>query len=104
MDRELKKWFFNLDERMDRIDEFYNKRIKKLEDKVDKLEAQERAITKVINMNAEEMLLKLKMLVNVLSAMKPNHSDAERILTDIMKLIDDIEEYYKKEIAYGKDY
>tara|TARA_X000001388_G_scaffold52188_1_gene37888 strand:- start:16940 stop:17107 length:168 start_codon:yes stop_codon:yes gene_type:complete len=55
-------------------------------------------------MNEEEMLLKLKMLVNVLSAMKPNHSDAERILTDIMKLIDDIEEYYKKEIAYGKDY
>ena len=55
MDRELKKWFFNLDERMDRIDEFYNKRIKKLEDKVDKLEAQERAITKVINMNAEDI-------------------------------------------------
>ena len=55
MDRELKKWFFNLDERMDRIDEFYNKRIKKLEDKVDKLDAQERAITKVINMNAEDI-------------------------------------------------
>ena len=55
MDRELKKWFFNLDERMDRIDEFYNKRIKKLEDKVDKLEAQDRAITKVINMNAEDI-------------------------------------------------
>ena len=55
MDRALKKWFFNLDERMDRIDEFYNKRIKKLEDKVDKLEAQERAITKVINMNAEDI-------------------------------------------------
>ena len=55
MDRELKKWFFNLDERMDRIDEFYNKRIKKLEDKVDKLEAQERALTKVIKMNAEDI-------------------------------------------------
>ena len=55
MDRELKKWFFNLDERIDRIDAFYNERIKKLEDKVDKLEAQERAITKVINMNAEDI-------------------------------------------------
>ena len=55
MDNDTKKWFFNLDERMDRIDEFYNKRIKKLEDKVDKLEAQERAITKVINMNAEDI-------------------------------------------------
>ena len=55
MNKDTKKWFFNLDERMDRIDEFYNKRIKKLEDKVDKLEAQERAITKVINMNAEDI-------------------------------------------------
>ena len=55
MNKDTKKWFFNLDERIDRIDEFYNKRIKKLEDKVDKLEAQERAITKVINMNAEDI-------------------------------------------------
>ena len=55
MNKDTKKWFFNLDERMDRIVEFYNKRIKKLEDKVDKLEAQERAITKVINMNAEDI-------------------------------------------------
>ena len=55
MDRELKKWFFNLDERIDRIDDSYNKRIKKLENKVDELEAQERSITKVINMNAEDI-------------------------------------------------
>ena len=55
MDRELKKWFFNLDERIDRIDAFYNERIKKLENKIDELEAQERAITKIINMNAEDI-------------------------------------------------
>ena len=55
MNKDTKKWFFNLDERIDRIDAFYNERIKKLEDKVDKLEAQERAITKVINMNAEDI-------------------------------------------------
>ena len=62
MDKDTKKWFFNLDERIDRIDTFYNSliyqqnlRIEKLENKVDELEAQERAITKVINMNAEDI-------------------------------------------------
>ena len=55
MNKDTKKWFFNLDERIDRIDAFYNERIKKLENKIDELEAQERAITKVININAEDI-------------------------------------------------
>ena len=55
MNKDTKKWFFNLDERIDRIDAFYNERIKKLENKIDELEAQERAITKIINMNAEDI-------------------------------------------------
>ena len=55
-------------------------------------------------MNPEEKVLKLKMLINVLSAMKPKHSEMERILKDIMTLIDELKEDYERQSIYRKDY
>ena len=55
-------------------------------------------------MNPEEMILKLKMLINILSAMKPNHSEKERILIEIMELIDELKDHYERKSTYGRDY
>lgn len=55
-------------------------------------------------MNPEEKVLKLKMLINVLSAMRPEHNEMERILTNIMTLIDELKEDYERQSTYGKDY
>tara|TARA_A100001515_G_scaffold88778_1_gene70556 strand:- start:330 stop:497 length:168 start_codon:yes stop_codon:yes gene_type:complete len=55
-------------------------------------------------MNPEEKVLKLKMLINVLSAMRPKHNEMERILTNIMTLIDELKEDYERQSTYGKDY
>ena len=55
-------------------------------------------------MNPEEMILKLKMLINILSAMKPKHSEKERILIEIMELIDELKDHYERKSTYGRDY
>ena len=55
-------------------------------------------------MNPEEMILKLKMLKNILSAMKTKHSEKERILTDTMGLIDELKDHYERKSTYGRDY
>ena len=56
------------------------------------------------DMNPEEMILKLKMLINILSAMKPKHSEKERILTETMGLIDELKDHYERKSTYGRDY
>ena len=59
MNKDTKKWFFNLDERIDRIDAFYNERIKKLEDKVDDLDINKQVILEYLKHH--EALLENKM-------------------------------------------
>ena len=44
-----------IDERLDRIDAFYKKRIDDLSNRVNELEKQERALTKIMEITADEI-------------------------------------------------
>ena len=96
MNKDTKKWFFNLDERIDRIDDSYNKRIKKLENKVDELDRFARRIYEDKKKDID-MLLKIAYnLEDKVDELEAQERSITKVINmnaeDIAKLINNMED------------